>query len=120
LAGVQRVSGPDRYDTMSVMAKKKQSKKHHFKYTEPTVAATLQMGGGRASHVGVKGPTTELKAHSEASARLTLATRDFSYVTVDVRRSAVLAVSLVALEVVLWYAFAHTGLGNMVYSSFNV
>jgi len=43
-------------------------------------------------------------------------TRDFSYVSIDLARIAVLAVLLVGLELVLWLLFTHTGVGSAVYS----
>jgi len=46
--------------------------------------------------------------------------RDFSYVSRDVRRIGVLAITLVVLELVLWYLFAHTGVGDTVYNLVNV
>ncbi len=106
------------------MAKKKQSKKHRFKYTEPTVAAGLELAGGRDRSAETRpgeavGPRKQV---SSASSRgvVAIGARDFSYVGKDVRRIAVFAVCLVALELVLWYLFAHTGIGNSVYSSFSV
>lgn len=42
--------------------------------------------------------------------------RDFSYVLVDLRRTAILAGSLVIFQIVLWYLFTHTGLGPSVYN----
>ncbi len=89
------------------MAKKKnQSKKHRFKYTEaPTESATA---------VGT--PADEAKAKTvSASVRPSQdSERDFSYVSRDLRRIAVLAVCLVLLEVGLAYMFNHTGLGSTV------
>ena len=100
------------------MAKKKQSKKHKFKYSEPTtqlraadagVMATLQSNGSQTTILRL--PTGRVVAAT---------TRDFSYVISDLRRILVLGVSLVLAELVLWYLFGHTGLGTYVYSLVNV
>lgn len=104
------------------MAKKKQSKKHRFKYTEPSVAAGLHAGGGRVSDAEIKANQVSVskRVGAATAAKSAIGIRDFSYVGVDVRRIALFAVCLVALEAFLWYLFAHTGVGGVVYSSFSV
>jgi len=97
------------------MAKKKnQSKKHRFKYADPAaveagMTATSAASEAPAGFVGAA-PT---KARQTAVA---VTTRDFSYVSIDLARIAVLAVLLVGLELVLWLLFTHTGVGSAVYS----
>jgi hypothetical protein len=102
---------------MSAMAKKKsQSKKHKFKYSEPTsgVRPDLEKGVPEATISNAK---VMAKAKQGRPAGAVVAdTRDFSYVGADVRRIGVLAASLVALELVIWYLFGHTGLGNAVFN----
>ena len=117
---VRNVAVFDRCDKMAAMAKKKQSKKHRFKYTEPSVAAGLQAAGGRLSESHVQAAATAGKVTADQSAGLAVGVRDFSYVGTDVRRIAMLAVWLVALEAILWYVFTHTGVGASFYSSFSI
>jgi branched-subunit amino acid ABC-type transport system permease component len=89
------------------MAKKKQNKKHKFKYADPV--------GPTAGSVGaVPNRPGELKA---PSARVVSTNqRDFSYVAVDMRRILILAASLVAVELVLYYLLGHTGWGDALNS----
>jgi len=102
---------------IGVMAKKKQAKKHKFKYagevqTADVVSSTV-VGGIK------KAEPAAAPWRAQSAALRTAAVsggRDFSYVGQDARRIAVLAGSLVALEVVLWYLLAHTGVGNAVYT----
>jgi hypothetical protein len=102
---------------MAPMAKKKnQTKKHKFKYTEPTSGMTAQETASAPAPVGgsvaPKGrPQVAVTAAS---------TRDFSYVYSDLRRIFLMAGSLVALELVLWYLFGHTGLGDAVLNAVKV
>jgi len=95
------------------MAKKKnQSKKHKFKYTDPA-AATM------ADPASAGDATTAAAGSAPARARQAVAvgpTRDFNYVGGDLRRILILAVALVGIELVLWFLFTHTGVGNQVYS----
>jgi len=96
------------------MAKKKQSKKHKFKYTEPTTSF-------RNSDVADSGSSAHVKFSATANGSQYLKPadgygRDFSYVVNDLRRIVILGGSLVVAEVALWYLFAHTGLGSAVYS----
>jgi hypothetical protein len=99
------------------MAKKKQSKKHKFKYSEPTTELrpadsslpTLKTGGNQ---------TTVLRP--PAGRMAAIQSRDFSYVLSDLKRIFVLGVSLVLAELLLWYLFGHTGLGSTVYNLVNV
>ena len=92
--------------TIWPMAKKKSSKanrKHQFKYAAPatTVAA----------------PGAKVVSAPSAAASVGAATqRDFSYVLVDLRRTAILGGSLVVFQLILWYLFNHTGLGPSVYN----
>lgn len=105
-------------DTIRAMAKKKQGKKHKFKYASPVmpgqsapeVSSTPNSGGGKRAVAGL----------SRSYGYQASLGRDFSYVSVDLRRIGVLAVSLIALELVIWYLFGHTGLGNWVYQSVQV
>ena len=102
---------------MAAMAKKKkQAKKHSFKYIDPTAASVVASAGATQT------ATTEGAAAAPGKPRREVAvtTRDFSYVNSDLRRIGVLAASLVALEVVLWLLFTHSGVGNSVYSWFKV
>ena len=89
------------------MAKKKnQSNKHRFKYTESPSVPEVTVANGVAqpitkpSMVNVKDSQTD--------------ERDFSYVSRDLKRIAILAVALIVIEVSLAYVFNHTGLGVSV------
>jgi hypothetical protein len=84
------------------MAKKvKNSKKHQLKYAQPTNISETKVAGMTAG-VAVK--------------ESVLFNRDFSYVSKDVRRLSLLAGSLLAVELLLWYLMNHTGLGTAVYN----
>jgi hypothetical protein len=102
---------------MCPMAKKKQAKKHKFKYAEPsTLVGTWPTADapavlGKAVGASRTGVPAKLGAGAVAAT-----TRDFSYVGADLRRIAVFGISLVILELALWFLFNHTGLGNTVYS----
>ncbi|MDB5178974.1 MAG: hypothetical protein JWN01_917 [Patescibacteria group bacterium] len=89
------------------MAKKKHTtKKHKFKHAEPDAGAMVaQPTVGAVTNGGAR------LAKQAAAADV----RDFSYVFGDLRRIAVLGISLIALELVLWYLLNHTGLGDSVY-----
>ncbi|HSX02320.1 MAG TPA: hypothetical protein VLI05_03315 [Candidatus Saccharimonadia bacterium] len=90
------------------MAKKnKSTKKHRFKYTEPAGLA------GEAASAGTVAATSKLAATAPVASG-----RDFSYVSVDLRRLAILAISLVVVEAVLWALLAYTAIGSTVYSWF--
>ncbi len=99
---------------MLAMAKKmKSTKKHRFKYAqapgapvEPAMAAAAvpASAGARVAPAGTA----------------VAVGRDFSYVTVDLRRLGILALSLIMLELVLWYLMAHTSLGAVIYNAIQV
>lgn len=100
------------------MAKKKnQAKRHKFKHVEgsPNLAATetvpAKTGGTKSK------PAREVII---AAAGASNAQRDFSYVGADLKRIAVLAGSLVVLEIVLWYLLAHTAVGTSIYNFLQV
>ena len=105
---------------MAAMAKKKsQNKKHKFKYAEPPTGVNSPAsadkqgeaaGANQTNRVAVPSTRPYVKAGAVAD------TRDFSYVGHDLRRIAILAGLLLALEIALWYLFGHTGLGNTVYN----
>ena len=103
------------YDRISPMAKKtKSNKKHRFKYAEPT-------GGSELTQAAVQVPMATTAAPAKGTvAAPTVASRDFTYVSVDVRRLSVFAVGLVALELLLWFTFTHTGVGDAVFNLVHV
>jgi hypothetical protein len=98
---------------MAPMAKKKnQSKKHKFKYSEPTSEMSASVTQTPAPVTASNGATaTRPQAQAVAAS-----TRDFSYVISDLKRISVLLASLVVFELVLWYLFHHTGVGDSVRS----
>lgn len=100
------------------MAKKKNiSKKHKFKHVEAGSAQPL------ATVAPTDPATVSPAAKTAAPARATAPApayigsgRDFRYVSTDLKRIGILAASLVALELVLYYVLQHTVLGTTVYS----
>jgi hypothetical protein len=93
------------YATMSAMAKKKQTKKHKFKYTDPVIATA---SGVSSSAVAMGGDMRAPQSRQSVTGNQ----RNFSYVGRDMRRVALLALCLVVLELVLYYLLTHTGLGS--------
>ena len=95
------------------MAKKKQTKKHKFKYAAPATGmapaalSPVDMTAGEA----VVAPQRAIGV---------VAGRNFAYVGHDLRRVGLLGGGLVAVELILWWAFGHTGLGNEVYNLVHV
>jgi hypothetical protein len=100
------------------MAKKKQSKKHKFKYSEPTSALDGQSFATGTTSGDEKLSATIVKARESKASQP--AGRDFSYVVGDLRRILILGSSLVIAELALWFLFSHTGLGSSVYSLIKV
>jgi hypothetical protein len=89
------------------MAKKKNSnKKHKFKHAEQSPAVESSGQATAPVKAAVTAPAGKAAASTE---------RDFSYVAQDLRRIAVLAGSLIALELVLAYLVSHTDVGPAVY-----
>jgi hypothetical protein len=101
------------------MAKKKNiSKKHKFKHVEQGTAVSSSISSANTAAATIttaKGPVTRKPVFVNQAV-----TRDFSYVVTDVRRIAVLAVSLVVLELVLAYVFSHTSIGPAIYKMVGV
>lgn len=97
------------------MPKKKQTKKHKFKHGEQSagVISPAESGAISKPKAVVSGPSISKQTTGSGS----ITARDFSYVASDLRKILVLALSLLGLELVLWFLFAHTGLGNTVYNS---
>lgn len=90
------------------MAKKKyQTKKHTFKHANVAPAV---------SDAATSSSVPEASRPFTASRAATVDTRDFAYVTADLRRIFVIGGSLVVAELVLWFLFSHTSLGSNVYS----
>jgi hypothetical protein len=93
------------------MSSKKKHRKKQFKARSVTapqaVTAPLAMP---AAPVVPQAPAAVVATpqSTEETVRLRLIRR-------DIRRVAVLAGSFVALQLVLWYLFGHTSLGNSVY-----
>jgi hypothetical protein len=101
------------------MAKKKQTKKHKFKYAAPTTGALNAPAVGTTA--AASGVTTEVSAKPVQTVGLVTSTgRNFAYVGQDLSRVGIFAVSLIAAELVLWWLFGHTGLGSSVYNLVHV
>ena len=95
------------------MAKKKQTKKHNFKYAAPATGVTT----------AVPTPVGTIAGEAVIAPKRApgvVAGRNFAYVGHDLRRVGLLGGGLVAVELILWWAFGHTGLGNAVYNLVHV
>ncbi len=94
------------------MAKKKKShklhKKNQFKDASPTNSATT----GEAQ---VKPTPVVAATKGVNSASLNYEIANLHLIKRDIRKVALLAGFFVALQLVLWFLFEHTGLGNAVY-----
>ncbi len=99
---------------MSPMGKKNQAKKHKFKHLEPARGQALDSGLGYSNPSSA--PVVAVGARRGAASVAAANTRDFSYVVGDLRRIIVFAGLLVALELLMWFLFAHTGFGSKVYN----
>jgi hypothetical protein len=102
------------------MAKKKnQTKKHKFKYASSTgsSAASVDSGVLKSSTDAVAAkPTGVSRPPARRGVVQPVAfVRDFSYVGQDLRRIGILAGSLIALELILWFVFGHTSVGASIY-----
>lgn len=107
------------YNT-DIMAKKKNRKKHQFKYAAAkprTDTATAGMGATAASP-GESRPTPDIS--KPASRPATQPASDLAYVKRDVRKTVYLSAGFVAFQLLLWYAFTSSPLGPMVYSLIKV
>ena len=106
------------------MAKKKNiPKKHKFKHVETTNELTRPLtsdGGAPQAAESILSSDTRPRprASNVTSGPVLSGTRDFSYVVGDMKRIGIMAASLVALELVLFYLFNHTGFGPAVYAHF--
>lgn len=113
----------DTLDRMSTMAKKKnQSKKHKFKHVEtPASVQTVNPDANAAQNMLVASPKLKPSAvKSSSSSVVHSGKRDFSYLSKDLRKIFILAVSLVLLEVALSLVFSHTSVGPSIYKLVNV
>jgi hypothetical protein len=95
------------------MAKKKQTKKHRFKYAEP-------VGSGVGSTPTIAPIPDVASASVPRSNPIGVSSRDFAYVRRDLRRLSILAAGLIIFELILWWLFGHSGLGSAVYSLVHV
>ncbi|HVQ43557.1 MAG TPA: hypothetical protein VMT30_01155 [Candidatus Saccharimonadia bacterium] len=94
------------------MAKKKNTaKKHKFKHVE-AAGATAVVATATESPAAM-GASLQSSARSVAPA---VSTRDFSYVSSDLRRIGVMAVALVGVELVLYFVLVHTSVGASIYN----
>ena len=92
------------------MAKKKQTKKHNFKYSSPTTTGDIPL-----SSISQPG-SPEIASKFKSSKPAMSLSENFSYVSHDLRRIAIFAGALIAVEIIVWWSFDHTSLGNSVYS----
>src|SRR2546430_15443418 len=98
---------------MRAMAKKnKSTKKHRFKYTEPSgrsaaPAASENAASSVATMASASGSSAS-PAKRGSSAAVVAGGYDFSCVPVDERRLGGLGAAHVAVEVVVRYVFGHT------------
>lgn len=94
------------------MAKKKSHKKQSFKYAEPVKASDTVAPRTAPTKSVVKDTTAPV-----TSAALSA---EYPFLRGDMIRLAAIAGSLIALELGLWYAFGHTGLGDTVYNLYQL
>ena len=110
------------YNDSKMAKKKNSSKKHRFKHTEPSVRSQVSSpakvaNGTDVAAANVMASTVKPAAPSRGTGAASAALqRDYRYVTRDVWTIAVLATTLVGLQLVLWYVMNHTGLGPAVYN----
>ena len=89
------------------MSKKKSPpKKHKFKHVE-RAESSLQPGQTESLSVS---PATITR-----SQLVSASTRDFSYVGADIRRIALMALALVAIELLFYYLLVFTSVGDAIY-----
>jgi hypothetical protein len=104
------------------MAKKKNiQKKHKFKHVETANESTRPLLSENSSAQADSLDRIDARPRprsTPANGPVMSGTRDFRYVVGDMKRIGVMAASLVALEIVLFYLFNHTGFGPAVYSHF--
>lgn len=94
------------------MSKKKNSpKKHKFKHIDPTLVSQSDSG---ASVIGAASPVVSRGGANYSQAAI-VGTRDFSYVAHDMRRIAIMAGVLVAMELAFYYLLVFTPVGDAVY-----
>jgi hypothetical protein len=100
------------------MAKKKNiSKKHKFKHVDQ--AAEFGTFSNTDNTKVLQPSKTPVVVAGRASG-LTSDGRDFSYVGGDVQRIAILAVSLIILEIVLYFLLVHTSIGPSLYQHISI
>jgi hypothetical protein len=96
---------------MSPMAKKKNiGRKHRFKHAEPSAAflGSSDSGKGVSADIETGRPRT--------AGGVAVAERDFSYVPVDLRRIGMMATGFLCLQLLMWYLFGNTSIGNTIYN----
>jgi hypothetical protein len=91
------------------MAKKKnQNRKHKFKYSEPA-----SMGTSPNSRPAEQTNTIKQRVMTPAAVG---PSRDFSYVTNDMRRIVIIASFLVFVELILWLILSNSAFSKSIYS----
>jgi branched-subunit amino acid ABC-type transport system permease component len=98
------------------MAKKKQRKKHQFKATNLGSTASSQVAQSSVeTTTGTSQAVAAKPAKVTRNSQALAGVEDFSYVSVELKRVLILAVGLVALELLLWVLFRQTSVGTRVY-----
>ncbi len=98
------------------MAKKKNRKKHNFKYASGGGVQTVDTKSNAAPpSAATSAPPAPAVVTRPQLAAKTAVGDDLSYVGKDLGKISVLATTFIAVELVLWYLFNHTGLGVQVY-----
>jgi hypothetical protein len=93
------------------MAKKKNiGKKHRFKHAEPSAAILDSSESGK----GVS--EAAVASRPRPTGGVAVVERDFSYVPIDLRRIGMMAAGFLCLQLILWYMFGHTSIGNAIYN----
>lgn len=86
----------------SIMAKKKTRRQHQFKHVK--------------SNSLTNSPARSAEVVRPAAATTIVTSHPFAYVLSDLRKVAVMGAGFVALQLILWYIFNATALGERIYS----
>ena len=92
------------------MAKKKNRKKHSFKPRQADLVATTEQTSSTTGDISTSVVTKPTHKSSQTQGI------DLSYVSSDMKKTAILVAIFLVLELVLWYLFRTTSLGTKAYS----
>ena len=97
---------------MMPMAKKKTHKKQVFKYAQPTAGVEV---------VGKSSVATSPYVATKGTGAVVTSTLDVNpYLGRDLIRLAIIATSLIVVELGLWSLFSHTAVGMTIYNLYKI